>query len=92
MAKFSKVLLRSAAYKAPQGILRATTARLKHWSRQFDAMNAAGIRVPVSYGHISSALPLDTRTADDDARWRAEYRLKGLDKADPDDAIKAVRL
>ena len=70
MARVQKVLLRKGVYEAPQGTFRATPARLRHFVKQHEAMNAVGIRVPVAWGHQPEALP-----GDQDDRSRKQYYL-----------------
>jgi hypothetical protein len=73
MARVYKLLLRPSLYSAPQGVLKATPARLKHWIRTFRRMKAKGIRVPIGHGHQPQALPGDAS-----ARARNQYYLGAL--------------
>lgn len=57
MAKVTKTILPPGVYHAPQGRLNATKQRLDRWSKQFRRMKAAGIRVPVCWGHQPGAIP-----------------------------------
>ncbi len=59
MGKALKTLLKTGIYSAPQGILRATPARLRRWAEQFRAMKSEGIRVPIGWGHHPTAVPGD---------------------------------
>jgi hypothetical protein len=61
-----KVLVRPGKYTAPmarpdgtrvQGEVAITPDRVKRWAEQFRAMKAAGLRVPVCWGHQPGALP-----------------------------------
>lgn len=70
MAKVSKTLLRTGVYSAPQGEFRADRARLERLVGTFQRMKAAGIRVPVSWGHSPFALP-----GDDHARASQQFWL-----------------
>lgn len=76
MATVSKVLLRSAVYATPQGVLHATPSRVKAWADRWREMDAAGIKIPVSYGHQPDAWPLDPRGASD--RARQQYHLSAF--------------
>lgn len=59
MAKFKKAILKAnRTYHSPDGQVRVTPERLKHWADSFNAMNADGLAVPVSWGH--SDVPADS--------------------------------
>jgi hypothetical protein len=64
MARLEKLLLRTGIYQAPQGKLVASKDRMARWARRFKDMTAAGLKVPVAWGHQPDAVPGD---ADDRA-------------------------
>lgn len=57
MARFTKNILPPGDYHAPQGVLQATPERLRSWAAKFRCMKAAGIRVPICWGHQPGAVP-----------------------------------
>lgn len=77
MAAPRKILIRPGVYAPPQGVLHAPASRVRSWAEKFRAMSAAGIKIPVSYGHQPDAWPLDPRSSDPD-RARREYHLSAF--------------
>jgi hypothetical protein len=67
------------------GVIRVTPERVRHWADSFNRMSAAGVRVPVPWGHQRAALPAPADDADAQAylasRFNASY-IKNL-SADP---------
>jgi len=57
MARVTKTILPPGVHHAPQGVLRATPERIRSWADKFRRMKAAGIRVPVCWGHQPGAIP-----------------------------------
>lgn len=51
-------------YASPDGPVDIPATRVKHWSEQFGRMKAAGLKVPVAWGHVSTALPKTQAEAD----------------------------
>lgn len=55
MAKFRKAILHAnRTYHSPDGPLRVTPERLRHWAKKHAELTAAGVKVPVSWGHGDS--------------------------------------
>ncbi len=51
MAKFQKNILEVGTYQSPDGEVKVTTDRLRHWSKSFARMKESNIGVPVSWDH-----------------------------------------
>lgn len=51
MAKFQKAILKVGVYQSPDGEVKVTPARLKHWADSFQQMKTAHLAVPVSWDH-----------------------------------------
>lgn len=84
MATSRKLLVRKGIYQPPQGELVVTPARLRHWKDSFQRMRAAGLRIPIAWGHQPEAVPGDT---DDRARkqyYLSRYNAGYLDSLDTD--------
>lgn len=101
MARVRKVLVRPGKYKAPMmrqdgtrvlGDLEVTPDRVKHWCEQFRAMKAAGIHVPVCWGHQPSALPGEGLERHEKQAAVAQANAGYLEEMglDPDDALPGV--
>jgi hypothetical protein len=48
---FRKAALRVGTYHSPDGIVRVTPSRLRHWAEQFNAMTEAGQVIPMHWDH-----------------------------------------
>ena len=70
MAIFQKRVAAPGTYQTPDGIATVTPTRIRHWHDTLQQFLAAGYKVPVSWGHISTALPA---TEDDKEFWAARY-------------------
>lgn len=51
MTRFSKAILKVDTYQSPDGVVKVTPDRLRHWAETFRRMQSARIKVPVSWGH-----------------------------------------
>lgn len=51
MVKFQKAILKVGVYQSPDGEVKVTPARLKHWADSFQQMKTANLAVPVSWDH-----------------------------------------
>lgn len=69
MPLFRKTLVKTGVYRAPQGEFRADRARLRRLVDNFHAMKAAGIRVPISWGHSPYANPASDRERHEQQFW-----------------------
>lgn len=56
--KFKKEVLKTGEYFAPEGKVVVTTDRMQHWKDKHKEMLAAGLRLPIPWGHLSKAKPL----------------------------------
>lgn len=63
-------------YASPDGPVDIPATRVKHWSEQFGRMKAAGLKIPVSWGHVSTALP---NTPDDEQFWQSKFNAGYVD-------------
>jgi hypothetical protein len=59
MATARKILIRPGIYHPPQGELVASRERIKGWVDTWKRMDAAGLKIPVSWGHQPGAVPGD---------------------------------
>ena len=59
MARVRKFLLRTGVHQTGNGPLVATRKRAKRWAEQARKMLAAGIKIPVAWGHQPDAEPYD---------------------------------
>jgi len=77
LERFEKELIRVGTFTHPEKkfTLKVTPERLAEWSRRFYSMKAAGIKVPVPYGH--SYDPRDNAGFVEEM-WVEEGRLMGL--------------
>lgn len=57
MAKFKKKVLEEGRYQSPDGMIDITKDRIKHWAASFQKMKAAGLKIPIPWGHQSKASP-----------------------------------
>lgn len=54
MAKFKKAILQAGrTYHSPDGEVKVTPERLKHWQGQFAKLSAAGYIVPIDWDHAA---------------------------------------
>lgn len=69
-------------HTAPQGELVATPDRCNRWASQARRMMELGIRLPVSWGHVSGAMPDDGAKTRDDAQYaRARFNAGYIEDA-----------
>lgn len=69
-------------YRTPDGPASVTPARIKHWHDSVNAMAAEGIRLPASWGHVSTAVP---HSPDDAAFWASRYNAGHITGAELSD-------
>lgn len=56
MAKFKKAILKAGrTYHSPDGEVKVTTERLKHWQGEFKKLSANGYIVPIDWDHGTDA-------------------------------------
>lgn len=68
-------------------------SRVKHWVETFRRMKAAGIKVPVAWGHQPQAVPADEKAAQADREyWLSRYNAGYVEDLDvgPDGALEGV--
>jgi hypothetical protein len=82
--KIEKLLLRRGLYQAPQGPVRAGAVRLKHWADTHAAMKAAGLRIPIGWGHQPRAVPADETEVESQQFWLSRLNAGYLDGLDYD--------
>lgn len=91
MARVRKTVLAVGEHRSPEGVVKATPARLRHWADQFNAMRAAGLKIPVPYGHNTNAIPADPNDPNESqflsSRYNAGY-VEALDVT-PDGLVAA---
>lgn len=76
MARFRKPVVSVGTYVTRSGdILDATSERLQGWSDRFRQMRAERVRVPVSWGHLSTAEPEAEDLGDAD---QSEFRRSSM--------------
>lgn len=78
MSRVSKAVIACGTHRPPEGPpVVVTPERLRHWSEQHRRMTAAGLKVPVCWGHQSRAVPLDPNDPSDaqylSSRYNAGY-------------------
>jgi len=57
-------------YQTPDGLAEVTPARIRHWHDTIQALLKEGHKPPVSWGHVSKAVPA---SEDDAAFWSARF-------------------
>jgi hypothetical protein len=73
--QFRKVVVPPGEFETPEGKVTIGPDRIKGWVETFGRMKAAGLRVPVPWGHQSQALP-----APDDAEFfKSKYNATYVD-------------
>ncbi len=57
MARVETIVIEPGNHESPDGTVKATPQRIRHWINQFHQMRRAGLQIPVPWGHHSKALP-----------------------------------
>ncbi len=70
MPRFKKAVAAPGTYQTPEGLASVSPARIQHWHDTTQKLLARGYRPPVSWGHVSKAVPA---TEDDQQYWSARY-------------------
>jgi len=68
MDTFSKSILKVGTYHSPDGVVEVTPARLKHWERQTQLLQAVGYDLPSHFNHASDLDLLEPIPADPSER------------------------
>src|SRR5262245_60561665 len=78
MARFRKLVMVPGEYVTPDGPATVTAERIRHWVRQFAAMRAAGLQMPVAWGHQPDATPSDpSALSEAEALYRKSRYIAG---------------
>lgn len=87
MARFDKSVIAPGDYETPDGPASVPPERIDHWISQHKAMREVGLEIPVSWGHLSVALPSDPTalTPDEQAYRKSRYNAGWMDalRVDP---------
>lgn len=87
MPKFLKSVLTPDTYRSPDGTVRVTPARIRHWVDSFRRMKEAGLKIPVPWGHLNQAKPEDP----DEAEFlRTKYNAGFLDHLAADESGQMI--
>lgn len=70
MARFKKRVIETGIHHTPDGVQEVSPARLRHWHESIKAIIATGVKPPLSWGHLKSAVPYP----DDHAYWQSRYQ------------------
>lgn len=57
MPRFRKEILKPGDYRSPDGNITISQDRMNHWVNSFQKMRASGLKIPLPWGHQSSASP-----------------------------------
>lgn len=93
MPKFKVGVVPPGTHHPATGPFTATRARSKHWADTFRRMKAAGIKVPLAWGHQPKAEPADeAKTQADKEYWLSKYNAGYVDDAmvEPDGTLSII--
>jgi len=86
MAKVSGLLARVGVHQARGGVYHATPERFRNHVRQFQAMKAAGHKVPVCWGHQPGAKPATAAERAELEYWKSKFNAGHLEDLRFDEA------
>ena len=92
MARVQIAALRPGAYQTRQGAFDASPARLRGYADRFAAMKAAGIKVPIAWGHQPGAKPDDGTDLATRRYLASKFNAGYLDDAELDPESGELRL
>lgn len=70
MSTFRKKVIAPGSYQTPEGPSLVTPERIRHWRDSLAAMLREGYKPPLSWGHVSKALPASD---DEQQLWTAKF-------------------
>lgn len=87
VAQFKKVVSAPGTYQTPDGLATVTPERIRHWHDTIHALLREGYKPPISWGHLSKAVP---HTEDDTAYWASRFNAGKVIGAEIDGAGQLV--
>ncbi len=84
MALVRKALLPPGDYESPDGAVRVSTQRIRHWIEQGKAMLGLGMRIPCCWGHQPKAKPATIKEVEELEYWKSKFNAGYLTDLEED--------